>query len=40
MVEDLLSDSGGIGYISMTFFSSITVSSKYLIDLTCGKVGK
>jgi len=40
MVEDLLLDSSGIGYISITSFSSIIVSSKYLVGLTCGRVGK
>jgi len=39
MVEDLLSGDGRIEYISMTFSSSIIVSSKCLVDLTYEGVG-
>ena len=39
MVEDLLSGDGRIEHISMTFSSSIIVSSKCLVDLTYEGVG-
>ena len=39
IVENLLSGDSRIEHISMTFSSSIIVSSKCLIDLTYGGIG-